>query len=404
MQSEKTTDVKRKEAENREFNPLKLQSTLPQLTWRDAAVAWGMEHLEVWEKIGALEQNLLIGRFVRYLPTVQLLKSTDVSADEAKMRIKATCAFIQGEWREWFEVEKQRPRVVMPVISGRGFDDAGYIAWYLEEISKTTLKTFAQEKSFSKRIHLARLLEEKDIWAEDDLVVSNLRLVVSVARKYVDKGLGLGDLINEGNMGLMLGVRKYDWRLGFRFSTYATWLIRQAITRALADQGRAIRLPVPAVELINRAKKVRQEMRGTLNRDISLAELAQKMGVPVEKIQFLYESSREIDSLNRQVGDEEEGGELGEFLEDDRIAVDDIVARRDTRRQVMAALGSLSEKESLVLMYRHGLVDGISWTLEDIGQLPQIGVTRERVRQLQVEAERKLGSPSRVYRLQGLIG
>ena len=283
---------------------------------------------------------------------------------------------------------------------------------YLQEIGRVSLLTAAEEVDLAGRIergrsakerlatandlslHLRRLCE-RDLQSGHDarrhLIQANLRLVVSIAKKYVGRGLSLLDLIPEGNLGLMRAVEKFDYTKGNRFSTYATWWIRQAVTRAIAEQGRTIRLPVHMSESVGQVKRTAERLAQSLERQPVADEIALALGQPIERIQRVLEAARRPVSLETPVGDEGEHT-LGDFLPDDELpSPTDFAATQLLRRDLSAALDHLNERERRIIDLRYGLVDGRRRTLEEVGRA--LGMTRERARQIEAEALRRLRSP-----------
>ena len=269
------------------------------------------------------------------------------------------------------------------------------VRMYLKEIGKISLLSLEEEQELSKRV------AEGDEQAKRILAESNLRLVVSIAKRYVGRGLLFLDLIQEGNIGLMKAVEKFDYGKGYKFSTYATWWIRQAITRALADQARTIRVPVHMVETINKMARIERQMTLELNREPTDAELSKKMGLSVEKIAEIRKISQDPVSLETPIG-EEDDSHLGDFLADERTMSPEEYATyeilKDELRQV---LDTLTVREKEVLELRFGLFDGSSHTLEEVGK--QFKVTRERIRQIEAKALRKLRHPSRAKKLKDFL-
>ncbi len=257
------------------------------------------------------------------------------------------------------------------------------IQMYLREIGKIPLLKGDEEVALAKR------KERGDKVAERKIIEANLRLVVSIAKKFVGKSLSLLDLIQEGNIGLFRAVKKFDHRKGYKFSTYATWWIRQAITRALADQSRTIRIPVHMVETINRFQQVQRRLTQDLGRDPTPEELAAEMGEEVTKIQHIIKISQDTVSLDVSVGDDDEDTQLGDFIEDVKnVSPDRAAGLQILRDYVKDAIKSLSPREQKILEMRFGLADGVTHTLEEVGQ--EFGVTRERIRQIEAKALEKI--------------
>lgn len=270
------------------------------------------------------------------------------------------------------------------------------VRMYLKEIGRIPLLNFEQEISLAKRV------EKGDKEAKKILINSNLRLVVSIAKKYVGRGLTLLDLIQEGNQGLIRAVEKYDWRRGYKFSTYATWWIRQSITRAIADQARTIRIPVHMVENINRFLRASRRLMQELGREPTPEEVAKVLGIDPEKAREIIKISQEPASLESPVGDEEDS-RLGDFIHDTTApTLFDSATRELLKEQVEQVLSTLSDRERKVLEERFGLKDGKPKTLEEVGRM--FAVTRERIRQIEAKALRKLRHPSRGNKLRDYLG
>ncbi len=261
------------------------------------------------------------------------------------------------------------------------------VRMYLKEIGKIPLLSSDEEMELAKR------LEEGDEHAHNQMVESNLRLVVSIAKRYVGRGMPFLDLIQEGNLGLIKAVGKFDYTKGYKFSTYATWWIRQAISRAIADHARTIRIPVHMVETINRVSRVHHELVQDLGRDPSTAEIAQKLHMPQEKVEEIMRVALEPISLETPVG-EEDDSHLGDFIQDeDASEPADAATYMMLREQLASVLKTLTPREEKVLCLRYGLIDGKMHTLEEVGD--EFEVTRERIRQIEAKALRKLRHPSR---------
>ncbi len=257
------------------------------------------------------------------------------------------------------------------------------IQMYLREIGKIPLLTAEEEVALAKR------KERNDKEAERRLIEANLRLVVSIAKKFAGKSLTLLDLIQEGNIGLFRAVKKFEYRKGYKFSTYATWWIRQAITRALADQSRTIRIPVHMVETINRFQQVNRQLLQDLGRDPLPEELAAEMGQPLSKVRHIMKISQEVVSLETSVGDDDEDSTLEDFIEDTKsVSPQKAAARQLLKQYVEEAMSDLTPREQKILEMRFGLIDGVSHTLEEVGK--EFDVTRERIRQIEAKALDKI--------------
>lgn len=269
------------------------------------------------------------------------------------------------------------------------------VRMYLKEIGKISLLSLEEELQLSKRV------ADGDETAKNILAESNLRLVVSIAKRYVGRNLSFLDLIQEGNIGLMKAVDKFDASKGYKFSTYATWWIRQAITRAIADQAKTIRVPVHMVETINKLKRVQRQLTLELNKEPSEDELAEKMGLSVDKIREIFKISQDPLSLETPIG-EEEDSHLGDFIKDEsNMSPEEYAINEVLKDEISEVLLTLTEREEQVLKLRFGLEDGTCRTLEEVGNI--FGVTRERIRQIEAKALRKLRHPSRSRRLKDYL-
>lgn len=297
--------------------------------------------------------------------------------------------FEEGELEEEIDVES----IDLSVPEGVSLEDP--VRMYLKEIGKVNLLSTKEE------VELARRIEQGDEWAKKRLAEANLRLVVSIAKRYVNRGMQFLDLIQEGNLGLIKAVEKFDYTKGYKFSTYATWWIRQAITRAIADQGRTIRIPVHMVETINRLLRTSRQLLQELGREPGAEEIAERMELPVERVREIMKIAQDPVSLETPVG-EEEDSHLGDFIQDEHVQIPvDAATFTLLHEQLMEVLDTLTEREQRVLRLRFGLDDGRPRTLEEVGK--EFNVTRERIRQIEAKALRKLRHPSRSRKLKDYL-
>lgn len=291
------------------------------------------------------------------------------------------------------EEEVELDKIDLSVPEGVSIEDP--VRMYLKEIGKVNLLTADEE------IELAKRMEKGDEEAKKRLAEANLRLVVSIAKRYVGRGMLFLDLIQEGNLGLIKAVEKFDYRKGYKFSTYATWWIRQAITRAIADQARTIRIPVHMVETINKLIRVSRQLLQELGREPTPEEIAKEMDMSVDRVREILKISQEPVSLETPIG-EEEDSHLGDFIQDDNVPVPaDAAAFTLLKEQLVEVLSTLTDREQKVLRLRFGLDDGRARTLEEVGK--EFNVTRERIRQIEAKALRKLRHPSRSRKLKDYL-
>ena len=318
---------------------------------------------------------------------VDVLRITENSADDLMLDDDMDIDGLDDE--EEVELDK----IDLSVPEGVSIEDP--VRMYLKEIGKVPLLSAEEE------IELAKKMEQGDENAKKRLAEANLRLVVSIAKRYVGRGMLFLDLIQEGNLGLIKAVEKFDYRKGYKFSTYATWWIRQAITRAIADQARTIRIPVHMVETINKLIRVSRQLLQELGREPTPEEIAEEMDMPVDRVREILKISQEPVSLETPIG-EEEDSHLGDFIQDDNVPVPaDAAAFTLLKEQLGEVLGTLTEREQKVLRLRFGLDDGRARTLEEVGK--EFNVTRERIRQIEAKALRKLRHPSRSRKLKDYL-
>jgi RNA polymerase primary sigma factor len=346
------------------------------------AVARGfLTEAEVVHSLPALEEN--VGAVEK------LLDALDAKGIEL---VEQEVASVWQQAAELARVKtKKEEQMAESYNLGDIYDDS--IQMYLREIGKTALLKGVEEVELAKRI------AKGDVAARKRLIEANLRLVVSIAKKYMGRNLGLLDLIQEGNLGLFRAVEKFDWRKGYKFSTYATWWIRQAITRALADQSRTIRIPVHMVETLNKYAQAERQLVQDLGREPLPEEIAAEMGIEVEKVYQLKKISQETVSIDTPVGDsDEEDSYLGDFIEDpDTVTPSETAGRQILREYVQGVLKDLDPREQKILKMRFGLEDGVTHTLEEVGK--EFGVTRERIRQIEAKALERIKDHQNISKL-----
>ena len=318
---------------------------------------------------------------------VDVLRITENSGDELLLDNDMDMDGMEDE--EEVELDK----IDLSVPEGVSIEDP--VRMYLKEIGKVSLLSADEE------IELAKRMEKGDEAAKKRLAEANLRLVVSIAKRYVGRGMLFLDLIQEGNLGLIKAVEKFDYRKGYKFSTYATWWIRQAITRAIADKARTIRIPVHMVETINKLIRVSRQLLQELGREPTPEEIAEEMDMPVDRVREILKISQEPVSLETPIG-EEEDSHLGDFIQDDNVPVPaDAAAFTLLKEQLVEVLSTLTDREQKVLRLRFGLDDGRARTLEEVGK--EFNVTRERIRQIEAKALRKLRNPVRSKRIRDFL-
>jgi RNA polymerase primary sigma factor len=342
------------------------------------------------EVMNALEEVELSADQIDEVYTHLQSQGIDLVADNAKPADRVVTEEAEGRDAE-SESDASTHDQALP--EGVGLDD--HVRMYLKEIGRVPLLTAEEEVELAKRIEMG---EEE---ARRGLAEANLRLVVSIAKRYLGRGMLLLDLIQEGNLGLIKAVEKFDYRKGYKFSTYATWWIRQAITRAIADQARTIRIPVHMVETINKLTRISRQLLQELGREPTPEEIAEEMDLPVERVREIMKIAQEPVSLETPIG-EEEDSHLGDFIEDqDALAPAEAASFLMLKEQLEEVLDTLTPREERVLRLRFGLDDGRTRTLEEVGQV--FGVTRERIRQIEAKALRKLRHPSRSKKLKDFL-
>lgn len=348
--------------------------------------------LEYQEVCDFLKENSidisLVEKFCSYLEKngVDILRIENFEEDEVEDEIILSMS-------EEEEASKEAENIDINVPEGVGVDDP--VRMYLKEIGKVALLSAEEETNLAKK------MEEGDEVARQMLIEANLRLVVSIAKKYVGRGMSFLDLIQEGNLGLIKAVEKFDYSKGYKFSTYATWWIRQAITRAIADQARTIRIPVHMVETINKLIRAQRSLTQQLGREPLPEEIAKELDISLSKVREIMKISQEPVSLETPIG-EEEDSHLGDFIQDDNVPEPSEAATFSLlKEQLNEVLDSLADREKKVLKLRFGLDDGRARTLEEVGK--EFNVTRERIRQIEAKALRKLRHPSRSKKLKDYL-
>jgi RNA polymerase primary sigma factor len=337
--------------------------------------------VEKAKKEGKIDQRAILTAIPDTPDNAEVLDALYTELADLNVNIVGAAEAAAGFTDEWEEEEEEEVVLNEQVYLDDIADDS--VRLYLREIGKIPLLTAEEELALAQRVVAG------DKRAKDQMAEANMRLVVSIAKRYVGRGLDLLDLIQEGNTGLLRAVEKFDPDKGFKFSTYATWWIRQAITRAIADQARTIRIPVHMVETINKLLRTQRRLTQELNREPTNEEIAQAMEIEVEKVEHIMKIKQDISSLDASVRDDEEDSVLADFIEDeDTISPEESATGSLLKEHVKEMLGSLTEREQKILKLRFGLEDGKSHTLEEVGQ--EFSVTRERIRQIEAKALAKL--------------
>lgn len=339
--------------------------------------------IETAKKEGLIDQKAIFALIPESAENAEVLDQIYTELADASIEITTTGPDVESFTDEWVEEaeEEEAPTNTAVYLDDDVADDS--VRLYLREIGKIPLLSSEEELALAQRV----VAGEKD--AKDKMAEANMRLVVSIAKRYVGRGLDLLDLIQEGNTGLLRAVEKFDPDKGFKFSTYATWWIRQAITRAIADQARTIRIPVHMVETINKLLRTQRRLTQELNREPSNEEIAKEMEIEVDKVEHIMKIKQDISSLDASIRDDEEDSVLADFIEDeDTVSPEESATGQLLKEQVKDMLGALTEREQKILKLRFGLEDGKSHTLEEVGQ--EFSVTRERIRQIEAKALAKL--------------
>ncbi len=389
-----------------------------------------LEEIQI-SNISALDQLLALGRSRGYVTFEEILQFFPEAENDLDRLDEIFAALLEAGIDVTDAPEEEGPGLELEeeeeeeAWAEEGLEEAlesdDILSLYLKEVGRIPLLTPEEEVALAQRIERGRQAERRLAQgnlspeerrrleeiaadgraAQDHLILANTRLVISVAKKYMGRGLPLADLIQEGNIGLIRAVKKFDWRRGHKFSTYATWWIRQAVTRAIADQSRTIRVPVHMGDQINRLLRLQQQLAQELGRDPTAEELAEAMGVPPFRVEQLLQMARQPVSLETPTDDEEESV-LGDFIEDRGMASpSEVVSQQMLREILQEALATLSPREIRILKLRYGLVDGRTYTLEEVGR--KLGVTRERVRQIEAQALARLRHPVYARRLREFL-